>query len=153
MRYGGIAHADPASSNARDGAREMLKVLVTAHCELTEVAAEQAQQLRALLLGGNNGDHALSRSGLSHSVLTTLANRKPPHPATDQQSRRHAEIQRLAQVVIAYRDELSVNRQQMATIVNELAPGITDRPGTGPFKAAKAILGSTPNPSPAIRTL
>jgi hypothetical protein len=154
MRYGGgIAHADPASSEARDAARQMLKVLLTAHYELTEVAAEQAQLLRSLLLGGNNGDHALSRGGLSLTVLTALANRKPPHAATDQQMRRHKEIQRLAQVVLAYRDELSINRQQMATIVNELAPGITNRPGTGPFKAAKAILDSAQAPLPAIQTL
>jgi len=144
MRYGGIAHADRAPAGASDMAtsRDMLRVLLTAHCELTEVASELAQQLRALLLRGNADDHALSRSGLSHTVLSTLANRKPPRDATVQQATRHADIQHLAQVIIAYRDELFANRQQMATVVNDLVPGITSQPGMGPFKAARSILDS-----------
>jgi len=144
MRYVGIAHAERAPAGISDVAasRETLRVLLTAHFELTEVASELAQQLRALLLRGNADDHALSRSGLSHTVLSTLANRKPPGDATLKQATRHGEIQHLAQVIMAYRDELSANRQQMATVVNELVPGITSQPGMGPFKAARAILDS-----------
>lgn len=144
MLHAGIVDTERERVRAHSAAdpHALLKVLLTAHCELTEVAAEQAQLLRALLLRGNGGDRALGRSGLSHSALSTLLCRKPPRDASDGQMARHAEVQRIAHVILAYRDELAANREQMATVVNELSPGITARPGTGPFKAAKAILES-----------
>lgn len=144
MRVSGIVYAGGGRAVARDAddAHEVLRILVTAHCELTEAAAEQAHQLRALLVRGNNDDRTLGRGGLGHGVLSTLASRNPPRDATNRQTVRHEEIRRLATVVTAYRDELSANRDQMMTVVNELAPGMTAQPGMGPFKAAQAILGA-----------
>jgi hypothetical protein len=142
MRYASIVHdnreSDPERSTTNP--RDLLRVLLTAHCELTEVAADQLQQLRAMLLRGDNRDRRLGRSGLCQGALFALTDRKPPQDATDGQLARHDEIQRIAQVVIAYRDELSANREQMVVVVNELAPGMTAQPGMGPFRAAKAIL-------------
>jgi hypothetical protein len=145
MLYTGVVHADRGEFATRSApdSRSLLKILLAAHCELTEIAADQAQQLRAVLLRGDNRDRALGRSGLSHGVLSTLAYRNLPHGATDRQISRHGEVQRLAQVVIAYRNELAENRDHMATVVNDLAPGITGQAGIGPFKAAKAILDLT----------
>ena len=53
---------------------------------------------------------------------------------------RHAEIRRLA---VALRDggrALKANRAQLQAIVNEIAPGLTDRRGIGPVTAAQAIV-------------
>ena len=142
MPYPGIADVDREAATARDDAdaHATLRILLTAHYELTEMAAEQAQQLRALLLRGNGRDRNLSRGGLALNVLWHLARREPPHEATDHQIARNEEIRRLAAVLVAYRDELAANREHMATLVNDLVPGITAEPGMGPFKAAKAIL-------------
>lgn len=146
MPYRGIVDADredPAAQGAAD-AYETLRILLTAHCELTETAADQSQDLRALLLRGGPRDRHLSRGGLSYGVLFHLARRTSPTEASDAHVARNDEIQRLAQVLIAYRDELAANRDQMTTLVNQLVPGITDEPRMGPFTAAKAILDSGP---------
>jgi hypothetical protein len=142
MRYTAIvpANREELATQGSTDARETLRILLTAHCELTEVAADQAQQLRALLLRGDGADRTLGRGGLAYGVLAQLAHRRPPREATEGQVARFSEIQRLAEVLIAYRDELAANREHMAILVNQLAPGITAEPGMGPFKAAKAIL-------------
>jgi hypothetical protein len=142
MPHPGSVHADrtaPTPKGAAD-ARDTLRILLTAHYELTEVAADQAQELRALLLRGNGTDRSISRGGLAFNVLGYLTRRVPPPEATDKHVARNEDIRRLAHVLIAYRDELSANRKHMTTLVNELVPGITAQPGMGPFKAAKAIL-------------
>ena len=142
MQDTGVVRAGWAQTAASTdaGARDLLGILLTNHRELTEAAAGQTHQLRALLLRGDSGDRHFGRSGLSRGVLSTLAHRNPPSGATEKQTARHAEIRRVAEVVIAYRNELCANRNQMATIVEELAPGMTAQAGMGPFKAATAIL-------------
>jgi hypothetical protein len=143
MRHAAIVHAGwGKAARTAASAHELLGIVFTAHCELTEAASDQTHQLRALLLRGDGKDRTLGRSGLSHGTMSALAWRRSPRGANDQQLARNAEIRRLAQIIIAYRNELSANRDQMAMIVNELAPGITAQPGMGPFKAAKAILDS-----------
>ncbi len=123
-----------------DGDREALRILLNARGELTTVTTAQTNRLRALLLGGDDTDRQLSRSRLTDATLTGLARRRPPRHADRQHSVRHAEIRRLA---LALRDgarALTTNRAQLQTIVNDLAPGLTDRRGIGPVTAAQAIV-------------
>jgi transposase len=150
MPSDGILHAVRGETAVHGIAdvRPVLRMLVVAHRQLTEATNDQANQLRALLLRGDNADRDLGRSGLGHGILSTLAHRPLPRDATDRQADRHANIQRLAKVVLAYRKELCDNRDQMAAIVNELAPGVIAQHGVGPLKAAKAMLDATQDTVP-----
>jgi transposase len=52
-------------------------------------------------------------------------------------------IGRIRRLALALREAaraLKANRAQLQTIVNDLAPGFTDRPGLGPISAAQAIV-------------
>jgi transposase len=53
---------------------------------------------------------------------------------------RQAEIRRIALVVRDARRALMANRAQLQAIVDDLAPGLTDRRGVGPVSAAQAIV-------------
>ena len=70
----------------------------------------------------------------------------PPSPdaahreASREQAVRHDEIRRLALALRETARALKANRAQLQTIVNDLVPGFTDRPGLGPVSAAQAIV-------------
>ena len=53
---------------------------------------------------------------------------------------RHGEIRRLALALREAGRTLKTNRAQLQTIVNDVAPGLTDRRGIGPVSAAQAIV-------------
>jgi hypothetical protein len=102
----------------------------------------QVTELRALLLAGDPTDRALARGSLSATTLLRLVSRRAPHDPGSEQVTRAADIQRLARVVSDYRNELAANRDQLAALVNELAPGLTAQPGMGPVTAATIVLNS-----------
>jgi hypothetical protein len=58
---------------------------------------------------------------------------------------RHGEIRRLALAVRAGRHALAANRAQLQTIVDEVAPGLTERRGIGAVTAAQAPSGTVPD--------
>jgi hypothetical protein len=155
MRGIGVVHAGWGAAAARGATceRDLLEILLAAHAELTAATGAQVTELRALLLAGDKTDRALARGSFSGTILFRLVRRRAPHDASDVQILRTADIQRLARVVSDYRNELTANRDQLATLVNELAPGLTAQPGMGPVTAAKVILnrigiGATPTPIP-----
>jgi transposase len=123
-----------------DGDREALRILLGARQELTTTGTAQTNRLRALLLGGDDSDRELARGVLTEGALTGLARRRLPRGASREQAIRHAEIRRLT---VALRDggrALKANRAQLLAVVNEIAPGLTDRRGIGPVTAAQAIV-------------
>ena len=124
-----------------DGDREALRILLGARQELTMTSTAQTNRLRALLLAGDDTDRDLARGRLTDPDLAALARRRQPREASREQAVRHGEIRRLA---LAVRDgrrrELKANRAQLQTIVDDLAPGLTDRRGIGPVTAAQAIV-------------
>jgi hypothetical protein len=63
-----------------------------------------------------------------------------PATAGRDQAVRQAEIQRLALALLQARQQLKVNRGQLQAIVDDLAPGLTDRHGVGPVSAAQAVV-------------
>ena len=73
-------------------------------------------------------------------MLLALARRREPRQTSREQAVRHGEIRRLALAVRAGRDALAANRAQLQTIVDQMAPGLTDRRGIGAVTAAQAIV-------------
>jgi transposase len=123
-----------------DGDREALRILLCARQELTTTSTGQTNRLRALLRDGDDTDRRLARARLTDTVLSSLARRRLPREASRQQAVRHAEIRRLAVALREAVRVLKANRAELATIVDELAPGLLSRPGIGPVSAAQAIV-------------
>lgn len=123
-----------------DGDREALRILLCARQELTTSSTGQTNRLKALLRDGGDADRRRARGTMTITTLSELATRRQPRNATRAQAVRHAEIRRLA---IAIRDAtraLAANRRELAAIVTELVPGLTDQPGIGAVCAAQAIV-------------
>lgn len=132
--------ADALPTPRADGDREALRILLGARNELSTAGTAQTNRLRALLLAGDDTDRGLSRGTLTDAVLAGLARRRAPREASREQAVRHAEIRRLALAVRDGARALKTNRAQLHTIVNDLAPGLTERRGVGPVSAAQAIV-------------
>ena len=123
-----------------DGDREALRILLSARHELSVATTAQTNRLRALLLSGEDTERDLARVQLTDPLLLTLARRREPRQASREQVVRHGEIRRLALAVRAGRNALGANRAQLQTIVEEMAPGLTQRRGIGAVTAAQAIV-------------
>jgi transposase len=132
--------ADRLPTPRADGDREALRILLSARGELTTVTTGQINRLRALLLAGDDVDRQLARGRLTDATLAALARRRQPRDADRQHSVRHAEIRRLALALREGARALATNRAQLQAIVNDLAPGLTDRRGIGPVTAAQVIV-------------
>lgn len=61
-----------------DGAREALRILLTARAELVLARTGQINRIRALLLTGDDTDRRLARGRLPQAALTALAPAGPP---------------------------------------------------------------------------
>jgi transposase len=134
-----------------DGDREALRILLGARHDLTLGSTAQINRLRALLRdggdstgdstgGGGDADRQLARGTLTIAVLTSLARRRLPLHASRAQAVRHDEIRRLALAVRDAHRALQANRAQLQAIVDDLAPGLTDRRGVGPVVAAQVLV-------------
>ena len=131
--------ADQLPSPRADGDREALRILLDARHELTNSSTAQTNRLRALLLGGDDRDRNFARGTLTDTKLAALARRRPAHDATREQAVRRAETRRLALALRESHRALQANNRELQHIVNDLAPGLTDRRGIGPVTAAQAI--------------
>ena len=123
-----------------DGDREALRILLGARAEMVHTRTAQTNRLHALLLCGDDGDRDLARGQFTRERLTKLTRRRLPADASREAAIRHGEIRRLATSVRALGDELTANRRSIATLVDDLAPGLTDRRGIGPVTAAQAVV-------------
>ncbi len=123
-----------------DGDREAVQILLSARAQLTSATTAQVNRLRALLLAGQDNDPALARGPLSTKTLTSLTRRRGIADATRAQRVRHGEIHRLATAIGQGRAQLKTNLTELASIVADIAPGLTERPGIGPVSAAQAIV-------------
>jgi transposase len=132
--------ADRLPERRADGDGEALRILLGARQEITAASTGQTNRLRALLLAGDDTDRRVARAALTETVLAGLARRQLRADAGRDQVVRHAEIQRLALALQQAREQLGVNRRQLRTIVDDIAPGLTDRYGVGPVTAAQAVV-------------
>jgi transposase len=132
--------ADKLPTPRADGDREALRILLCARQELTATSTAQTNRLKALLRDGDDTDRRLARGELTLTTLSALIKRRRPRGANRQQAIRHAEIRRLAVAVHNASQTLTANRAELAAIVNDLVPRLTERPGIGPVSAAQAIV-------------
>jgi transposase len=123
-----------------DGDREALRILLCARQEMTNSSTAQTNRLKALLREGEDTDRWLARGTMTITTLSSLATRRPPQHATRAQAVRQAEIRRLAIAIREASRALAANRRELAAIVSDLVPGLTDQPGIGPVCAAQAIV-------------
>ena len=132
--------ADKLPTPRADGDREALRILLCARQEMTATSTAQTNRLKALLRDGNDTDRRLARGELTVTTLAALIKRRLPRDASREQAIRHAEIRRLAAAVRDASRVLTANRAELAAIVNDLVPGLTEQPGIGPVSAAQAIV-------------
>jgi transposase len=108
--------------------------------EMVTTCTGQINRLRALLLSGEDADRRVSRSTLTAATLSSLARRRLRLDADRHESVRHQEIRRLAIAVREANRALKINRRELQQLVDEIAPGLIDRPGIGPVSAAHVIV-------------
>jgi transposase len=123
-----------------DGDREALRILLCARQELTTTGTAQTNRLKALLRDGSDADRRLACGKLTATTLSELVKRRQPREASREQAVRHAEIHRLALALREAARMLIANKAELAAIVNDLAPGLTDQCGIGPVSGAQAIV-------------
>ena len=133
-------NAEKLPTPRADGDREALRILLCARQELTTTSTGQTNRLRALLRDGDDTDRRLARARLTDATLAGLARRRQPANASREQAVRHAEIRRLAVALREAARVLKANRAELAAIVDDLAPGLTERRGIGPVSAAQVIV-------------
>jgi len=132
--------ADRLPTPRADGDREALRIPLTAR---TTTTTAQTNRLRTLFLSGDDTDRQLARNALTEAVLTGLIQRRGPRQTNREPSTRRAEIKRLASALRESRREQRANRASLASIVDDLAPGLTDHHGVGPVSAAQAIVSDS----------
>ena len=130
---------DTLSTPRADGAREGLRILLGARRSLVTTQTGHINQLRALLLGGDDADRALARGRLPASRLAGIARRRGTQRDGLEQVIRRRECRRLALAIISSRAELAENKAQLAELVDTMAPGLLELPGVGPVSAAQVI--------------
>jgi transposase len=123
-----------------DGAREALRILLSARRELTIAKTKQINRLRALLLCGDDPDRQLARGAFSEQTLRALARRRGGRDDSVEQAVRRGEIRRLALAIRAANTDLAANHSQLAALVDTTAPGLLSRHGIGPVSAAQALV-------------
>ena len=123
-----------------DGDREALRILLTARNEISPARTRHVNQLRALLLTGDDADRDLSRGSMSKAHLDQIARRRGRSGETTEQAVRRGEARRLAVAIRTADTELRENSKQLKAVVKKFAPTLLDQQGIGPFTAAQAIV-------------
>ena len=133
--------ADRLPTPRADGDREALRILLIARRDLTTCKTAWANQLTALLRGGEDSDRQLlAKAGWSQAALTTITRRRHSSGQSREQVVRRKEAQRLARAILAADAELKTNKTQLTGIINDLVPGLLDKVGVGPVSAAQALV-------------
>jgi transposase len=114
--------ADRLPTPRADGEREALRILLGARMELTSARTRQINRLRALLLTGDDADRALARGTFTEARLTVISRRRGRTDDTVEQLVRRSEARRLALAVRDATHQLKINKQQLADLVERLAP-------------------------------
>lgn len=124
-----------------DGDREALRILLTARQEIVDTRRRAINQLRALLITGDDIDRALNKpKNFTGKHLNAIADRAPAPDQTREQIVRHAEATRLTTRIRDTATDLAANHRQLTALVTELAPALIDKLGVGPVSAAQAIV-------------
>jgi transposase len=124
-----------------DGDREGLRILLGARRDLTTSKTSWANQLKALLRGGEDSDRELlPRGEWTQAALLRITRRRHVPGQSREQVIRREEAQRLARAILTVEDEMKANRGQLLGLVDDLVPDLTERLGIGPVSAAQALV-------------
>jgi transposase len=137
-----VLRTDPARlpTPRADGDREALRILLAGRAELVDTQTRHINQLRALLLTGDDSERAMSHGRVTQAWLDRLIRRRGTGTQTREQAVRRAETRRLALAIRAAGRDLKTNHDQLAAIITDRAPGLLARHGIGPVSAAQAIV-------------
>lgn len=133
-------NADRLPIPRADGDREALRILLCARRDLTQHQTANKNQLRALLLTGDDADRALTHGALTQARLTTIARRRGHPDQARVDTIRRTEAARLARAISQAERELTANTRQLHAIVQSIAPDLLTHYGIGPVSAAQAIV-------------
>jgi transposase len=123
-----------------DGPREALRILLVARNDMSTHQTAQINQLRALLLTGDDHDRELGKGTMTRARLALIiAEPTPPDAGIDTQIRR-AEACRLATAINTSMTELTANHRQLKTIIEQMAPALLTKFGVGPCTAAQLLV-------------
>jgi transposase len=123
-----------------DGDREALRILLVGRRELADTQTRQTNQLKALLLTGDDLERQLATGAYTQARLHAIIRRRGSGNETREQAVRRAEARRLAQAIRDGERELRANTKQLREIVDAIAPGLLTKHGVGPVSAAQAIV-------------
>jgi transposase len=123
-----------------DGDREALRILLVGRRELSDTQTRFKNQLKALLLSGDDLERQLASCQYSQALLQRIIRRRGTGAETREQAVRRAEARRLAQAIGDAERDLKANAKQLRQIVDQLAPGMLTKYGIGPVSAAQAIV-------------
>lgn len=123
-----------------DGDREALRILLNGHREITDTKTKHINELRALLLTGDDDDRAWARGTYTVGRLQHIARRRARAGDTREHAVRRAEARRLAIAVLDASRALTTRRKQITELIDTLAPNMTGQRGVGPISAAQLLL-------------
>lgn len=124
-----------------DGDREALRILLTARQEIVDTRRRAINQLRALLITGDDTDRALNRpKNFTGKHLDAITDRASVPGNTREQAIRRTEAARLAARIRDTATDLAANTAALTAIVADLAPELVAKLGVGPVSAAQAIV-------------
>lgn len=123
-----------------DGDREALRILLVGRRELADTQTRQTNQLKALLLTGDETERQLAKGLYTQARLQVIIRRRGTGHETREQATRRSEARRLAQAIRDGERALKANTKQLREIVGTLAPGLLSKYGVGPVSAAQAIV-------------
>lgn len=123
-----------------DGPREALRILLVARNDISTHQTAQINQLRALLLTGDDHDRDLSKGTMTRTRLTLIITEPTPIGAGIDTQIRRAEARRLATAITTSKTELLANHRQLKTITEQMAPALLEMFGVGPCTAAQLLV-------------
>ena len=128
---------DQLAQPRRDGPRAALRTLTTARRLISTHRTANICALTALVRRENLGVDA--RRALTNGQIGQIAAWRPDTTLTSQAIAR-AEATRLANAITTADQQLAANKQQLAHLVDQLAPGMLAKPGYGPVSCANILV-------------
>jgi transposase len=132
--------ADKLAQPRSDGAREGLRILLTARAQASTARTAAVNTLKALLLGAPD-DLRQALRGLSTPRQASRCRGLRIHasqPVAEQILR--TELRRLATHIGTWDRELRANKAQLRQLVARIMPALLDQPGVGPMSAAQLLV-------------
>ena len=132
--------ADKLAQPRSDGAREGLRILLTARAQASTARTAAVNTLKALLPGAPDHLRPALRE-LSTPRQASKCRRLRVHasqPVAEQILR--TELRRLATHIGAWDKELRANKAQLRQLVAQIMPALPGQPGVGPTSAAQLLV-------------